>query len=49
MLLWKETYPEEHKSMDPVDFTVPWAHWPRPPQGFLDFGYAYHFTYVHRI
>ena len=41
MLLWKETYSGKQSTTDNVNEGEPWKTWPRPPQGFLDFGYAF--------
>lgn len=40
MLLWKGSYPPPTNVANvDVDETQPWKYWPRPPGGFLDFGY----------
>jgi len=39
MLLWKDTF-STHEALDDEDPLEPWKTWPRPPGGFLDFGYV---------
>jgi len=39
MLLWKDTF-SMHEASDDEDPLEPWKTWPRPPGGFLDFGYV---------
>ena len=41
MLLWKATYSGIQSTIDNINEGEPWKTWPRPPQGFLDFGYAF--------
>ncbi|KAF8632689.1 hypothetical protein AX15_001742 [Amanita polypyramis BW_CC] len=38
MLLWKETYSGSQQAAENTSQDEPWRTWPRPPQGFLDFG-----------
>ncbi|KAK2465111.1 hypothetical protein APHAL10511_002919 [Amanita phalloides] len=38
MLLWKETYAGTQPVSEDAEDVEPWRTWPRPPNGFLDFG-----------
>jgi hypothetical protein len=47
MLLWKDTFQtaEECQAKEQGQLEDrPWSNWPRPPGGFLDFGYV---VYLH--
>ncbi|KAG6829092.1 hypothetical protein H0H92_005704 [Tricholoma furcatifolium] len=43
MLLWKDTFSAKSTSNQATDDNEPWRSWPRPPGGFLDFGYGLDF------